>query len=212
MGLIRAVYCRKGKDESGSARKPEIEFSNAAPSPMSCFFFGGRLARQLSLELSALLICLGEDCTYVCHVEWIRFFCFLFFQSIPLYERTASRWLALHIQQVPSLYGLVTRKSWKFCACTRTRWGLRKALPFLRVINTWRKSQDARMCFLFTRVLVIVKTAVDIYNWNANKSHKKGLRHEPALMEWKGKAAGCESAAGARTEVANPREQWARHR
>ena len=38
MGLIRAVYCRKGKDESGSARKPEIEFSNAAPSPMSCFF------------------------------------------------------------------------------------------------------------------------------------------------------------------------------
>ena len=119
MGLIRAVYCRKGKDESGSARKPEIEFSNAAPSPMSCFFFGGRLARQLSLELSALLICLGEDCTYVCHVEWIRFFCFLFFQSIPLYERTASRWLALHIQQVPSLYGLVTRKSWKFCACTR---------------------------------------------------------------------------------------------
>ena len=119
MGLIRAVYCRKGKDESGSARKPEIEFSNAAPSPMSCFFRWEacsstftRTECSLDMPRRRLYICMP------CRVNQV-FFCFLFFQSIPLYERTASRWLALHIQQVPSLYGLVTRKSWKFCACTR---------------------------------------------------------------------------------------------
>ena len=146
MGLIRAVYCRKGKDESGSARKPEIEFSNAAPSPMSCFFRWEacsstftRTECSLDMPRRRLYICMP------CRVNQVFLFSFLPVDSFIWAHRVPLARVAYTTG--PFLVRAGHAKELEILRL-HPLWGLRKALPFLRVINTWRKSQDARIYLL----------------------------------------------------------------